>query len=368
MSDAIPGSDASSARLRTILLAFCTAATFTERDATAQEITLEPAYGSAVLGGGFEPDPYTVQFPAGGLIPAEGLAAGCGGYFNPLRPDYRIHYTPGQFLPLRIFVESDVDTTLIVNDPAGDWHCDDDSGSDVNPAIQFPSPQAGEYHMWIGVFSQSDIGKPARLNVSELAEFSLEPAYGSAVLRAGFVPDPHTVQFPAGGLIPAEGLAAGCGGYINPLRPDYRIRYTPGQFPFRIFVESDVDTTLIVNDPVGDWHCDDDSGPGANPAIEFRIPESGEYHVWVGVFSQSDVGAPARLHVSERPLPASAARVIGTGFFVASPGYILVPVLLMLPDGLDGGNPPGGMDLRYLLANLEIVMREEDGTGNDAGR
>ena len=33
-------------RAAILLTAFCTAATFTERDATAQEITLEPAYGA----------------------------------------------------------------------------------------------------------------------------------------------------------------------------------------------------------------------------------------------------------------------------------------------------------------------------------
>ena len=87
------------------------------QSANAQEISLDPEFGSVSLRAGFEPDPHTVQFPA-------------GGYFN-LRPDYRLSYTPGQFLPLRIFVESDVDTTLIVNDPAGDLHCDDDSGPGV---------------------------------------------------------------------------------------------------------------------------------------------------------------------------------------------------------------------------------------------
>ena len=165
-----------------------------------------------------------------------------------------------------------MDTTLIVNDPAGDWHCDDDSGPGVNPAIEFPSAEAGEYHVWVGVFSPPDVGALAQLSVSEVPEVSLEPEFGSVSLRAGFEPI-RIRPVPGGRLGPGRRPGEGCGGYINPLRPDYRFTTRRESFSLRIFVESDVDTTLIVNDPAGDFHCDDDSDLASTRRSNSRAPK-----------------------------------------------------------------------------------------------
>ena len=323
------------------VLAACCAAVAYSQGANAQSFSLKPEFGSVSLRAGFTPDPHTVEFPAGGLTSAEGLGEGCGGYLNPLRPDYRISYTPGQF-PLRIFVESEVDTTLIVSDPAADWHCEDDSGPGVNPALEFTSPEAGEYHVWVGVFSQSSIGAPAQLSVSEFplpasADGGGDPApvepgrgdaatprFGGVALEGGFAPDPHIVSVEAGGPDRASSLAPDCVGFVSAGAPTYSLEYEPSAYQLRIYVAAPFDTTLAIRDPGGEWHCSDDSGPDGAPGIGFGAPAAGTYEIWVGVFSQDRWGDIADLSITESDFPwTEGDGVIGTGFFVAASGHIL---------------------------------------------
>lgn len=52
---------------------------------------------------------------------------------------------------------------------------------------------------------------------------------------------------------------------------------------------------------IGNWQCDDDTDvlPGTNVGISYHTPVSGTYHIWVGSFSRSDIGEPARLVITE---------------------------------------------------------------------
>jgi hypothetical protein len=150
------------------LLAACLAAA----PAAAQQQpdpNLDPTYGVSGLVSGFEPDPFRVQLDAGGDFDAAQLGvAGCVGYIaGP--PDYRIQWTAGQNkLPLVFSVNADADTTLVVNDPNGNWICDDDSGNGgLNPSITIPDPPSGQYDVWVGTFQSGPIQK-AELDVSEL--------------------------------------------------------------------------------------------------------------------------------------------------------------------------------------------------------
>ena len=127
-----------------------------------------------------------------------------------------------------------------------------------------------------------------------------DPYYGSVSLSSGFTPDPHTVEISVGGSVDAAKVQRGCEGFISD-RPDYRLRFDSGFFslPLYIWAESDVDTTLIINGPNGEWHCDDDSGNGLNPYVKFTSPDSGIYDIWVGAFSEESNYADAILHLSE---------------------------------------------------------------------
>ncbi len=135
--------------------------------AGAQDWTLDPTFGSTkLLSGHFQPDPYTVQLEAGGDQDATALGGNCVGFIADA-PDYRIFYTPGT-APLIFSVLSAADTTLVINDPNGNWICDDDSAGNFNPLIQMDNPAGGQYDIWVGTYDQSGFPE-ATLSIAEHA-------------------------------------------------------------------------------------------------------------------------------------------------------------------------------------------------------
>ncbi|MES2834187.1 MAG: peptidase S1 [Pseudomonadota bacterium] len=122
------------------------------------------------------------------------------------------------------------------------------------------------------------------------------PAFGQATLSAGFTPDPYLVDIVAGGDLDASSLGAGCAGGIAS-SPDFRVTYRAGAYPLSFAAISGSDTTLVINGPDGQYHCDDDSGGEGDPFISFTRPQSGVYDIWVGVYGGGT--ADAVLYVSE---------------------------------------------------------------------
>jgi hypothetical protein len=126
------------------------------------------------------------------------------------------------------------------------------------------------------------------------------PSFGTVNLRAGFEPDPRIVNVTAGGRLAASSISAGCVGSVAN-NPDVRLNYTAGgtDLPLIISVDSDDDTTLIINGPDGRWHCDDDGGEESdNPSIRFDDPASGQYDIYIGHYAEGR-SIPARLYISE---------------------------------------------------------------------
>ncbi len=277
--------------------------------AVAQTTSVQPHYGSITLDAGFIPDPHTVMVQAGGHQDAGRLGDGCWGYISDA-PDYNLYYTAGAF-PLYISANSDSDTVLVVNDPSGNWICNDDGAEGLNAGIEFSRPASGLYNIWVGRFGTQGEFIPAQLNISELGfdggmpasvgglDYSLEANFGSTSLNAGFVPDPVDVQVLAGGNVDVSaGGVDGCWGYASSA-PDYELSYTAGSFDLYLSATSDRDTVLIVNDPNGNWICDDDSAGSLNPGIQIDNPSSGVYDIWVGTYSDQGDFPPATLHISE---------------------------------------------------------------------
>lgn len=132
--------------------------------------TLPATFGEVTLAGGFSPDPFRVNVIAGGTINTSGeaalAAAGCRGY-AAAAPDYKLYYTPGAGYPLFISVIAAADTTLIINDPNGNWVCDDDTIG-TNPVVNWQNPIPGRYDIWVGNFNR-EANQPATLRISELA-------------------------------------------------------------------------------------------------------------------------------------------------------------------------------------------------------
>lgn len=266
-------------------------------------------FGQVRLNAGFTPDPHSVTLSAGGGFDASSVSAECGGYINT-RPSFTLRYRADE-LPLYIAAVSESDTTLVVRAPDGSWNCNDDGGGNLNPLVSWESPRSGRYQIWVGRFGVqnetasavlhiSEIGGPAAPTNGETPDYSLEPAYGSVDLAAGFQPDPRTQEISAGGSLDASSLGGNCVGWIAQA-PDFRVNWTAGSgaLPLVFSVQSDADTTLVINDAQGNWVCDDDGGnEGFNPSIRFDNAESGQYDIWVGTFAQGEL-QPSTLHVSE---------------------------------------------------------------------
>lgn len=281
----------------------------------AQDFTAPPAFGSVTLQAGYLPDPHVRNLTAGGTIRAQDRFSSCRGYIANA-PDYSVYYTAGSS-PLIFTVDSDRDTTLVINGPDARWYCDDDGAeSPLNPLVRFNSPQSGRYDVWVGTYS-SGTGVPATLFVSEIGEFTRESAgvrtpvrtsgldisrtarFGNASLSGGFLPDPFERSVTAGGSVAIQdqigGQASGtCRGYTTS-EPTLELNYS-GSSDLFIYTHGDADTTLAINGPDGRWHCSDDE-IGTDAGIAFYGGQSGVYDIYVGTYSRGD--RQTMLRVSE---------------------------------------------------------------------
>ncbi|MBX3429436.1 MAG: peptidase S1 [Hyphomonadaceae bacterium] len=143
----------------------------------------------------------------------------------------------------------------------------------------------------------SEVGGPANHASADAPDYSLDPAYGTIELVSGFQPDPHSMSILAGGGYDASQIS-GCVGWVA-TAPDYRVNFTAGSagLPLIFSVQSDADTTLVINDAQGNWVCNDDTD-GLNPVVRFDTPASGQYDVWLGTFAEGSL-EPSTLNVSE---------------------------------------------------------------------
>lgn len=328
-----------------LLLFFTSTALAQNRDRL--DITQPPNYGSATLQTGFSPDPYIVaDVVTGGSVDVSYLGGDCRGFVTRA-PDFQVRWTGDDSRILRFFFFGSGNTTMVINDPNGRWHCVDDAFDSQHPAITFDNPVRGRYDVWIGSF-RADANVPGTLYITQNSalnpltlqqftatptptqrptntpapslptptpiiptqvavttpipgqtlDFSLPSQHGIAELQSGFLPDPHTAQVTGGGPVAASYLD-GCVGYAD-AAPDYSLRYTGGgRLPLRIFFVGQGDSTLIINAPDGTWHCNDDSFGTLHPTVDFASPTDGRYDIWVGAFNSSGV-VPGTLHITER--------------------------------------------------------------------
>jgi hypothetical protein len=276
----------------------------------------EVTFGTVSLNAGFTPDPHTVSVVSGGSVDvyAQNIGSGCTGY-AATTPDFRIRWS-GSAARLRIFFVADggEDTTLIVNDAVGNWHCNDDH-TGLDPLVELSNPAQGQMDIWVGSYGADDF-VTGTLYVTELdydpgdytggspqtdgLDYTLSPNFGSVSLNAGFTPDPHEVGVTSGGSVDvyAQNIGSGCTGYATSA-PDYRIQWSGSASRLRIFFVADggQDTTLIVNDAVGNWRCNDDH-TGLDPLVELANPAQGQMDIWVGSYG-SDAYVSGTLYVTE---------------------------------------------------------------------
>tara|TARA_R110000868_G_scaffold2384_5_gene17645 strand:- start:4229 stop:4843 length:615 start_codon:yes stop_codon:yes gene_type:complete len=130
--------------------------------ASAQNVSLDPTFGTVTLQPGFLPDPYEVSLVAGGSINAATISNDCAGMIANA-PDFRLNYGGGGS-QVFIGVNSAADTTLVVNAPDGGWYCNDDYNG-LNPVVGGESPMAGQYDIWVGTYGADTA--PATLFITE---------------------------------------------------------------------------------------------------------------------------------------------------------------------------------------------------------
>ncbi|MEO1039081.1 MAG: hypothetical protein AAFX09_06000 [Pseudomonadota bacterium] len=264
----------------------------------AQDYSEDPTYGSVRLSAGFVPDPHSVTLTAGGSIRAQDRFSECRGYIANA-PDYSLYYEAGT-MGLYFSVDSDRDTTLVINGPDTRWYCDDDGADEpLNPLVHFTNPQSGRYDIWVGTYGDSMAS--ATLFISELGEatdsgglnasgggvnLALMAREGTYSLTGGYLPDPWRLNVTAGGALSAStAISSQCRGNVTS-EPTVEIQYS-GSGPLYFYTGGSVDTTLAVNLPNGSWVCDDDgSQHGLNAALTAN-GGSGTYDVYVGTFGSN---------------------------------------------------------------------------------
>jgi len=189
-------------------------------------------------------------------------------------------------------------------------------------------------------------------------DYSLEPNFGSVDLSAGFSPDPYTVALTSGGDVNVGDYDLGdeCTGYATSA-PDFRLYWTGSSGNLRFFFVANVpdeDATLIVNDPNGNWHCDDDFQETFDPLVDIANPPEGQYDIWVGSF-EAGAFVEGTLYITEMDfsptnLPSGGALPSGT---------VLLQDDFSDPNsGWETGDYDGG-SLRYAGGAYAVVSTQE---------
>jgi len=198
---------------------------------------------------------------------------------------------------MSIFATSDRDLTIAVRGPDGTVLCNDDSFG-LNPAVSFNNAQAGDYHIFVGAFSQggsasfdlfASQGGPAFTDAT--LDLSAVPRLGQATVDSESTGGRLLGSGPIVAVDPFETLPTGgyCPGYGAIDAADMVVTLETGQPLFSLYAMSQTDLVMAARGPDGLWLCNDDSF-GLNPAVEFHDAMAGDYHVFVGAYSQGASG------------------------------------------------------------------------------
>ena len=210
------------------------------------------------------------------------------GYITPA-PNFSLTYDDrGMGRDLEVRVESQCDTTLLVNSASAEWSFSDDSNG-MNPSLRLPAAISGRYDIWVGTYS----------NTACQATLSVE-TFDASATGAGNCPDwslgGAEVRLTAGQreqrLVQAGGeinlFESNCEipghGYVS-AAPDFSLYFdNAGQSAsLDISVQGECDQTLLINDSSANWLFNDDD-TSLQPGLQIPNAPSGRYDIWVGAF------------------------------------------------------------------------------------
>ncbi|MBN1945275.1 MAG: hypothetical protein JW797_06330 [Bradymonadales bacterium] len=313
----------------------------------AQNWRREPTFGATYLNSGFIPDPAEYPLTAGGgrdpvNVATLGLSDSltgqyCGQAFITRAPDFRFYFEPSSrfsFLRFYVVTHNGADATLLVNQPDTTWRCNDDSFGTLMPSIDFVNPMPGQYDIWVGTYDASS-NNPATFHVTELQQnnpgrvlgvtstappppptpqgqqmiaglntTTFSGTYAPISVSAGFLPDPVVVSGSGGGTVSVPNIritpvnGQSCSGWVTPI-PSHIMTLSSNFSYIRLdaMAQDGGDTTLILQDPYGNYWCSDDDGGSLNPRIQGAL-NAGMYRIWVGSYGAGQTH-PYNLSVTE---------------------------------------------------------------------
>ena len=268
--------------------------------AGASAIAGAQTYGMATLGPGMPAQSMTgMSGQPGAELQASMYGTQCWGNI-PAAPQHIVTVTQAGMVNLTVTATDSGDTTLTVVGPGGTF-CDDDTNG-FNPAIsEMLAP--GAYSVWVGSYSAGTT-HPYGIEMSMqgtamptgqvgphglMATNTPEDVMGPINLATGFMPDPQMRSGVAGGPVAAGGIpnnyGGTCRGYTQAMPDHVMVTTTPFNF-LRVFVQSQGDPTLIIQDPNGTYWCNDDAD-GFQPAITGPWA-AGTWRIWVGAYSNGE--------------------------------------------------------------------------------
>ncbi len=358
--------------------------------AAAQDQPLDPlavpTYGIAAGGVGFSPDPFRVAAVTGsGSIDANTRNLGSSECVGRITAQPTFRFTAlTRFNRLRFIYVADAvteDAALIIRDPGGVYHCNDNSSGVRNPTVQIDGAPSGDYNVWVGAVSDRIFGDlyvttradviPGSLELivprltptpliaptpTPIPADALNPTLPAATddLVAGFLPDPYWRVLIGGGALDVTRSvsAADCFGFTaSP--PNFRLNWSGNSTRLRwLFapLNQGQDAALIVQAPDGSWHCNRDFAPGyAQPQVDFVNPAAGMYSVWVSDETAPDESVIGLLYVTEKQyspetIPAAGTAPLGltlAGLTPESSAFVFdatAPDPYAIPGALAGGD------------------------------
>lgn len=259
--------------------------------------------------------PLSVELTAGGPTSAGEIAPGCSGHIDASAADLFLEVPEGTET-LSLYATAQGDLTLVVVDPEGTLHCNDDSW-DLHPAVVLEQPPAGSYAVWVGNWSTGTLpatffaasGEPqwdAALPGETGLDFGGEPGEWAIVTEDMLDGSVTSWSVTAGGRDSASSLHESCYGNLDAANPNLVLELDEAVAELSLYARSESDTALVVQAPDGDWHCNDDSH-GLDPAVTLYDLGPGEISVWVSLWGEGSAPASLNLRAGEPLWQADSA-------------------------------------------------------------
>jgi hypothetical protein len=299
---------------------------FTPTIAISTTVSADPANdltsATIDLHAGYIMDPYLLPVVGKSEIAASQMVTSCNGFVGT-SPSVIVNWS-GKIDQVNLFVYSDDDAVLAVQQPDGSTVCNDDAGAaTVDPLVTIKNPAPGAYKVHVGTAKKDqpalgflavtqmslDDAKLAALDMAPMlrrrerpqhqALPQLDPKtlllsraaiFGSTELQPGFKPIQAFVA--GGGEIPAfniEDKKLTCAGFVSAV-PSYGFTWTGKAQGIRLILDALKDSTLAVVTPDQKVLCGMNADANnLNPVVDIPAAAAGDYKVFVAAMQPNTV-------------------------------------------------------------------------------